>query len=982
MRVHSRFMMMVFSIALMSVSVNAQLSLTVDSVDTGAFPDITYRVITKNGDLLKKDLDSSNFKISEDGIRQQPLHYSCPAATQNFSMAITIGVGSTMTAGMVASATGTASRLVDGMDGVIDEASIVTYDGNVFERQQITSIKPWLQTTLSSITTTGGANHIWDGAYGGVLNLGNNGVQITRAMVFLSNGKGDGGTKDVIDVVNLANSMNIVVYCIGISAANNDRGMKELAAQTGGEYFASADLAVQEILNAISGTPEYCELTYTTNNLCRDGIDRNFNVQVRVDNDSVNASGSFPLAADPSSNTQVTFKVVNTTVTAGTDAEVHMELVTPVTDQRLYGGTITLAYDTSLLKLKEIAVDGFMAEGMSASVVNTATGGVITFGGSAHLDGSGTLFDMLFMTAEVKSRAVVDVGITDVTLTRGCLEVQTQDGKVTINPKKYELTTKANPVIFNWDDGNKRYNPDPASVVLEITNSGDLPVSNLTATMAEAPEVRIAWGGSRTVQVVPADLEPGERGKATWLVQALPRADEKTARINAVVISDEGATTDRDLFLNIKPATSAVRTVCSVDEVIVQAGSYIPDPADVTAVVSSAGTQDSPAGDVTIVLPVELTLDGAPATQTFDVMTSGASTTLTWPLRYPDVDVDTDYSILLVTSATGFADDTCYVTMTVPALKGAVLTATCLQGPDTLLFDQNLGKYVPDPFTVWAEVVNTGNEASDEVYAEIMLPPGIVLETGEQQVQSDVVQVGDTVVFAWKARPISAVGGCQGRTNAIGYRAMDKSVLIECSKDIFFEGYNFEVTVDSYEPATLDTVVIGTEVDFSVTSTDPKESSYQYIWQLNGQVVGDDQDSYTETFNDLGDQLVTCSVLNSCAQAGDGDTLMVSWNFHVSLTSAVERTPAMAADFALLGNYPNPFNPSTVIEFRIPAGSHQVVLDVIDAAGRLVQTLTDEQLIEGRYSVSFDAAGLTSGSYFARLRSGSFQQVLPMMLMK
>ncbi|MBC8041830.1 MAG: T9SS type A sorting domain-containing protein, partial [Rhizobacter sp.] len=73
--------------------------------------------------------------------------------------------------------------------------------------------------------------------------------------------------------------------------------------------------------------------------------------------------------------------------------------------------------------------------------------------------------------------------------------------------------------------------------------------------------------------------------------------------------------------------------------------------------------------------------------------------------------------------------------------------------------------------------------------------------------------------------------------------------------------------------------------------------------------------------------------------------------------------------FALSQNYPNPFNPNTIVSYRLSAVS-QVSLKVFDVLGREVATLVDAEQAVGSYRVSFNAAGLSSGVYFYRLRAG------------
>jgi len=64
--------------------------------------------------------------------------------------------------------------------------------------------------------------------------------------------------------------------------------------------------------------------------------------------------------------------------------------------------------------------------------------------------------------------------------------------------------------------------------------------------------------------------------------------------------------------------------------------------------------------------------------------------------------------------------------------------------------------------------------------------------------------------------------------------------------------------------------------------------------------------------------------------------------------------------------YPNPFNPSTTIQYEIPKVNH-VILKVFDVLGREVATLVNEQKPAGTYTVQFDGSGVASGVYFYRL---------------
>ena len=80
-------------------------------------------------------------------------------------------------------------------------------------------------------------------------------------------------------------------------------------------------------------------------------------------------------------------------------------------------------------------------------------------------------------------------------------------------------------------------------------------------------------------------------------------------------------------------------------------------------------------------------------------------------------------------------------------------------------------------------------------------------------------------------------------------------------------------------------------------------------------------------------------------------------------------------------NHPNPFNPTTNIEFRI-AHSGFVSLKIYDVLGREVRTLVNEVKQPGSYEVRFDAGELSSGVYFYRLQAGAYISAKKMMLLK
>ena len=87
------------------------------------------------------------------------------------------------------------------------------------------------------------------------------------------------------------------------------------------------------------------------------------------------------------------------------------------------------------------------------------------------------------------------------------------------------------------------------------------------------------------------------------------------------------------------------------------------------------------------------------------------------------------------------------------------------------------------------------------------------------------------------------------------------------------------------------------------------------------------------------------------------------------------------SEYKLNQNYPNPFNPITTISFEIPYDEF-VDLKIYDVTGKELMTLVSEFKTSGNYSVRVNGSNLSSGVYFYKLKSGNFEMVRKMVMIK
>lgn len=85
--------------------------------------------------------------------------------------------------------------------------------------------------------------------------------------------------------------------------------------------------------------------------------------------------------------------------------------------------------------------------------------------------------------------------------------------------------------------------------------------------------------------------------------------------------------------------------------------------------------------------------------------------------------------------------------------------------------------------------------------------------------------------------------------------------------------------------------------------------------------------------------------------------------------------------FSLSQNFPNPFNPTTVIQYQIPKSSF-VTMKIFDVLGREKATLISEHQNAGNYSITFNSGALPSGVYFYRLQAGAYSEIRKLVIFK
>ncbi len=157
--------------------------------------------------------------------------------------------------------------------------------------------------------------------------------------------------------------------------------------------------------------------------------------------------------------------------------------------------------------------------------------------------------------------------------------------------------------------------------------------------------------------------------------------------------------------------------------------------------------------------------------------------------------------------------------------------------------------------------------------------------------------------------------------------------------------------------------------------TDSKEQSlYQYMFTFNTSGL----DKYDKDAVDM--KLEIQNIYGNKTEFLMEPAFIVGEYLSAHTIDSVKAVKGLA-EFYISNNYPNPFNPTTNINYTIPIKSH-VEIKVYDILGREVAKLVDTDQDEGKYVVNFNAAKLSSGVYIYAIRAGSYFNTKKMLFLK
>ncbi len=222
-------------------------------------------------------------------------------------------------------------------------------------------------------------------------------------------------------------------------------------------------------------------------------------------------------------------------------------------------------------------------------------------------------------------------------------------------------------------------------------------------------------------------------------------------------------------------------------------------------------------------------------------------------------------------------------------------------------------------------------------------------------------------------------------------------VAVDGSDNVYVTGYSFNSS-SSFDYATIKYQQLPVPVEFSSFSANAAGSDVVLNWVTSTETNNSGFDiERTEVTKDNADWV------KIGFEAGSGTTTKpVSYTFtdrnvsagvyayrlkqidldgSFSYSNAAEAEVNTPLRFSLSSNYPNPFNPSTQIEYSVPDDAY-VSLKVYNTLGQQAACPVDGMVKAGIHKVVFNASGLSSGVYYYKIESDNKVLVKKMMVVK
>jgi len=336
--------------AILTAQKISSLNLIYNQIDDNGFPAIeSYVTVSDLDGNPIAGLTSSNFTVNEDNVVQTPITVTTVGSSgSEISASLVVDKSASMSA-EIGDAKTAAIGFVNNMQ-TGDKGAVVSFGSTVVLNQGFTTNKTLLINAINSISASDGSTRLYDGIYEGISQTSAQSGR--KAVISLSDGGNNAGTRTEADVINYANQLSIPVFTIGLGLSQgsaDEQSLKDIATQTGGQYYYapnSSDLSAiyQSISQSISS--QY-KITYTSSDAACGGSLRTVSITADYNGAIDEKTKTY---TPPACGSRGSIKPVSPTEVL-TDNEFWLDIKVgdPTAVSDLFGVSFKLNYETAYL---------------------------------------------------------------------------------------------------------------------------------------------------------------------------------------------------------------------------------------------------------------------------------------------------------------------------------------------------------------------------------------------------------------------------------------------------------------------------------------------------------------------------------------------------------------------------------------------------------------------------------------------------------
>ncbi len=760
------------------------------------YPNVEATLDVQCGGQFMPVREKSKFHVFEAEREITDFTVSCPDVPIPclISASLVFDVSGSMTGGGIAGAKAAGTVFVDRMDGVADQAAIVAFNSNAWVVQGMTHIKPLLYNAINGLST-GGSTALWDGIHTGTIEVIATGSNPCRAVIVVSDGAANAGSRTPTEVIALASRNNVRIFTVALGSATDSLSLQAVASQTGGRYYSTIKPeGLSQIFKDIEALMRLgfvdCTLRYQTE--CKDGSTRKLRITLddvcSSSGPSITRESSITLPKDANEAITAVLRIGSDTVRAQEEFLLPFVLETPINPEALFAPfTMVIGYSVmNGLEFKGIAQSPGTLLESAKLMVSTFGTPIISMNDLRKIGGPGVLFFLRFKAPDFADTIRVNIRVAFWSQSNGCIlgspvMAEQELPFVLIVPRQQNQTVCSveQPIALQWEKQLDDYSPNPFDVTFSMTNTGNTDLSGVRFHLLIDRSKFNVVAPTDTVQSgTPSTVEPGKSTAVQWTLRALPRfttVDTVPVQVLAEFDNHGSVFCTRDVILS----PTGPRLTCAVNSATVtynmNTGEYSPMPFPMSVDVTNIGGLLSDTITATIDLPAGLSLGGPDVGKPTKILMSprlqpnGQGAT-GWFLHHDLVPAEKRYTITVRLNTPNAPPASCATEIVIPAADAPLLTSIC-SVPSRIRFDSSLVRYDPDEFDVSFEVRNMGTRRIQDIVGWLVLPSGFSLAVP-----------GDSLVrhLPGSLEPYKSgdpVRGFRWRVKIVGFVSQTKDVL-------------------------------------------------------------------------------------------------------------------------------------------------------------------------------------------------------------